>query len=139
MQNLEDTSATEAEREQYLEQIVQERVAEELQRRNDSESATLAGQIYDIAKRNIATEAEKDDLNSIILEADVQELKRKLQRSTQYAKLSGIESVEEKRKSVIACLLRQPGQSLDCKSEVDDFKTSVRNLQRENTGQYYSS
>lgn len=109
---------------------MQERVAAELKKLRHAESAALAQTTYDLSKQNIAAET-NSDLNSVILEADVQELKKKLQRSTQYPEMKGVKDVEAKQGKVIRCLTEKKGRSLDCKAEVDDFKTSVRQLQQE--------
>ena len=109
-------------------------MAAELKKLRDADAESLAQITYDLSKQN--TESEKDtDLNSIILDADVQELKKKVSRQMT---VEGINSkdVERKESAVIACLRKNADRSLDCKKEVEEFKASVRDLQTQFISRY---
>lgn len=126
VQKLEASAESASERELSLESTIQSRVAAELKRLRDAESQALAQTTYDLSKQNIAAES-NPELNSVILAADLEELKQKLARRTPSAR--EMKEVDAKRQSVITCLREKKGRTLDCKSEVENFKNSVRELQ----------
>ncbi|CCG81849.1 Predicted protein [Taphrina deformans PYCC 5710] len=136
VQRLEESTISETDRQLMIESLVQERVAQELQKLRNSESEAFANTTYDLSKQNIAAET-NSDLNSVILEADVQELKRKLKRSSQYSELTGTKLVDTTQSKVVQCLREKKDRSLDCKAEVDAFKASVRELQKEFSAKYH--
>lgn len=99
----------------------------------DAESAALAQTTYELSKQNIASES-NSELNSVILAADLEDLKKQLERRTPNTR--ELKDVEQKKQSVIACLKEKEGRSLDCKAQVEDFKLSVRELQKEFIAKY---
>lgn len=134
VQKLESTATTsDSDRQLALEATIQARVAAELKRLGDAESAALAQTTYDLSKQNIASES-NSELNSVILAADLEDLKKQLERRTPNTR--ELKDVEQKKANVISCLRERKGRTLDCKAEVEDFKASVRELQKDFISKY---
>lgn len=123
-----------------IEALVQERVAAELAKLRDQERSKLAQATYDLGRQNLDREQKASkqgaDLNAVILEQDLAELKRQVQRRTADGTADKVVSAQDKavdaaRSKVLSCLLKNPDRSLDCHAEVDEFKSAVGKLQKE--------
>ena len=123
-----------------IESIVQQRVAEELAKIQQNERQELAKVTYQLGKDNLAREKKSShgDLNAVILQQEIEELKRQVRRRSAAGDKSGggngdaveDKAVENARSRVVACLMQNPGRSLDCHQEVDDFKLAVGKMQK---------
>ena len=124
-----------------IESIVQQRVAEELAKIQQNERQELAKITYQLGKDNLAREKKSSggDLNAVILQQEIDELKRQVRRRSAAGDKSGggaggdaveDKAVENARSRVVACLMQNPGRSLDCHQEVDDFKLAVGKMQK---------
>lgn len=135
--SLESLDSSDSSRHLDLESTIQKRVNEELSRLRDAESKALAQTSYDLSLQNIATES-KSELNSVILAADLEDLKNQLQRRVKQDSDSELaKKVDAKKQGVISCLTTHKERALDCKTEVEEFKASVRELQQEFISRYH--
>jgi altered-inheritance-of-mitochondria protein 13 len=132
--HLDAQSESDLSRAASLEQHIQDRVKQELQKLRSREREALAAATQKYAEENIKKEKGKSGLNSVILEQDIEALKKKLEKRPSLGDED--KSVSAKREAVISCLKAHPGQSLDCDAEVTAFKESVAQLQRKFVERY---
>ncbi|KAF7729629.1 hypothetical protein EC973_004002 [Apophysomyces ossiformis] len=127
---LQTASSSEASnvRPEEVENIVRQRVTEELQRAQEQQEE-LNKQIYgDIAKRNI-----DHDHNSVAMGADIESMIQRIQRSP--AKEIPAD-VAERQEAVILCYKKNESRPLDCWEEVEQFKESVAKAQKKFVAAY---
>ncbi|CAO3653581.1 unnamed protein product [Mucor fragilis] len=114
--------AVSAEINEKVEQLVNERVAEELKRAK-SQQENVNKQTYgEIAKQNI-----DNDHNSVAMAEDIDNMIQKLQRSTPYEIPAAI---AERQEALIVCYKKNQDRPLDCWEEVEQFKHAVAEEQK---------
>lgn len=137
LQHLDSLDSSDSTRSLELESTIQKRVSEELKKLRDAESKALAQISYELSLQNIASES-KSELNSVILSADLDDLKKQVQRRLPQGHDSElVKQVSQRKQGVISCLKDNKDRALDCKTEVEQFKASVRSLQQEFISKYH--
>ncbi|KAI7904071.1 uncharacterized protein BX663DRAFT_551124 [Cokeromyces recurvatus] len=115
--------STEKQQERHIEHIVQQRVAEELEKIKQKEAELKKEFHVELKEQN----AEKDDLNALDMNEDIEAMIKRIARS-------GIKELPAKVKQcqdeVIACYNKNKSRSLDCWKEVDNFKQAVAEEQK---------
>ncbi|KAI9483197.1 MAG: hypothetical protein EXX96DRAFT_557256 [Benjaminiella poitrasii] len=115
--------SAEKQQERQIENIVHQRVAVELEKIKKNE-AKLSQEFYvDLTKKN----AEKDDLNALDMNNDMEDMIKRIARSGAKEFPPKIKQSQEK---VIACYNNNKSRSLDCWKEVADFKQAVAEEQK---------
>ena len=123
-------SQVDASRAQTLELQIQARVAEELQRLHDKESAALKSARETLAEAEKSANAEDQKSNSRHkVSKEVEALRSRLE-GRQKAVRELPASVEQARGDVVRCLRDNDRRPLDCWREVEAFKEEVRKLER---------
>ncbi|KAI5860759.1 DUF1690-domain-containing protein [Durotheca rogersii] len=136
-ESLNSSSETDTSRAQTLELLVQARVADELRRLSEHESALLRA-----AHDKIASNADADDgaatpadgsspshpQHRQTVSKEVEALRARLDKRKQLRPLP--ESVERARSDVVRCLVDNDRRPLDCWREVEAFKEEVRRLEK---------
>lgn len=131
VQSLDSRETSDSSRDLDMESTIQKRVSEELTRLRDAESKALAQTSYELSLQNIAAES-KSELNSVILSADLEDLKKQLQRRVpQQNESELVKQVNQRKLAVVTCLKDNKDKALDCKTEVEEFKASVREMQQQ--------
>ncbi|KAI8069343.1 hypothetical protein BC940DRAFT_297487 [Gongronella butleri] len=106
-----------------VENIVRQRVAEELSR-TQSQDQSLKQQLFDdIAKQNIDS-----DQNSVALSSDIQNMIQRIERSSPKAIPA---DVAERQEALVLCYKNNQSRVLDCWQEVEQFKESVVKAQKQ--------
>ncbi|ORY86898.1 hypothetical protein BCR37DRAFT_376179 [Protomyces lactucae-debilis] len=131
--HLDAQSESDLSRAASLEQHIQDRVKQELQKLRSREREALAAATQKAAEENIGME-KKGGLDSNMLEQDINDLKKKLQKRPTLG--AEDKEVSAQREKVISCLKSHQGRSLDCDHEVTAFKESVAQLQRKFVERY---
>lgn len=124
---------TDTSRLQAQELLVQARVASELKRLHEQETAALRETQEKISASSRDDDADgKSDVDRLSRQAvakEIETLRRKLE-----ARGSGLralpESVETARSQVVRCLRENDRRPLDCWQEVERFKGEVRKLEK---------
>ncbi|GAN02208.1 DUF1690 domain-containing protein [Mucor ambiguus] len=114
--------AVSAEINEKVEQLVSERVAEELKRAK-SQQENVNKQAYgELARQNI-----DNDHNSVAMAEDIDNMIQKLQRSTPSEIPTAI---AERQEALIGCYKKNQDRPLDCWEEVEQFKYAVAEEQK---------
>lgn len=119
-------SQSDTSRAQTLELAVQARVAEELKKLQQKESAVLKA-----AQEKASEILDKEDQGQNSRQAvskEVETLRARLDKRKQVKELP--ESVEKARSEVVRCLIENDRRPLDCWKEVEAFKEEVRRLEK---------
>ncbi|KAI8636673.1 hypothetical protein BD408DRAFT_425756 [Parasitella parasitica] len=115
-------AAVSAESNEKIEQLVRERVEEELKRVRSQQEQVNKRTYGDLAKQNI-----DNDHNSIAMAEDIDGMIQKLQRSTP----SEIpKAIAESQEALIVCYKKNQDRPLDCWEEVEQFKHAVAEEQK---------
>ena len=120
VERLEDPKGTNT----SLDELIQRRVAEELARLKKVEETLTDDAI------SSASTTDSNDLDSVLLRSQLETLKRHVTPSSRAAD----EKVDEAQGKVVTCLRTK--RPLDCRSEIDSFKSVIRDLQQEFIKQY---
>ncbi|RCI03475.1 hypothetical protein CU098_002802 [Rhizopus stolonifer] len=105
-----------------IEQLVRERVAEELKRAKQQQDQVNQRAYGELAKQNI-----KNDHNSIAMTEDIENMIQKLKRSSP----SDIPAaIAEKQEALIVCYKNNQTRPLDCWEQVEQFKHAVAEEQK---------
>ncbi|KAL1935299.1 hypothetical protein VTP01DRAFT_4439 [Rhizomucor pusillus] len=102
-----------------VEEIVRQRVAEELKRLQEQESQREYGEL---AKANI-----DKDYNSVAMGTDIQTMIDRIKRN---APKEIPADIAEHQEAVVACYKKNSSRPLDCWEEVEQFKESVAKAQK---------
>ncbi|BFZ58550.1 hypothetical protein PYCC9005_005613 [Savitreella phatthalungensis] len=145
---LEGSKESEAAKALEIEAIVQERVAQELAKYKDSERKELARVTYELSKRNAEREqsaaskskssGSNTDLNSIILEGELAELKRQVSRRQPSASdkettpdSPEVKSIDDAQTKLMSCLRTHRGKNLECQKELQNFQDALNKIQKQ--------
>ncbi|KAK6839599.1 hypothetical protein PG990_011215 [Apiospora arundinis] len=130
VERLQGNSESDVSRAQTLELAVQARVAEELKKLEQAESAALKAAYQ---KANAAEDEkyqkETDDKNRHTVSKEVEALRTRLDKRKQLRVLP--DSVERARTGVLECLRDNDRRPLNCWQEVENFREEVRRLEKE--------
>ncbi|CEP16506.1 hypothetical protein [Parasitella parasitica] len=121
-ENNKQSAATSTESNEKIEQLVRERVEEELKRARSQQEQLNKRTYGDLAKQNI-----DNDHNSIAMAEDIDGMIQKLQRSTP----SEIpKAIAESQEALIVCYKNNQDRPLDCWEQVENFKSAVAEEQK---------
>ncbi|OBZ84336.1 hypothetical protein A0J61_07613 [Choanephora cucurbitarum] len=100
-----------------IEQLVRERVAEELKRAKEQQEQVNRRTYGELAKQNI-----QNDHNSIAMSEDIEGMIQQLKRS---APSDIPDVIAKKQEALIVCYKNNQTRPLDCWEEVEQFKHAV--------------
>ncbi|KAI8974985.1 hypothetical protein BDB01DRAFT_805609 [Pilobolus umbonatus] len=106
-----------------VEELVRQRVNEELEKLKKNESQLKEKLYVDLADKNL----EKGELNSVKLDSDMESMIDRIKRSS--AK-DLPEYIKSRQDAVITCYRNNPSRTLDCWKEVAEFKDAVAEEQK---------
>ncbi|EMR66769.1 hypothetical protein MGN70_012611 [Eutypa lata] len=131
VESLQGSSESDTTRSQNLELAVQARVASELKKLQEKESAALRAALEKASEYtdNEDREGKASSLSRQQVSKEVETLRARLEKRKQLRQLP--DSVETARGDVVRCLMENDRRPLDCWREVAAFKEEVRRLERE--------
>ncbi|KAH8661881.1 hypothetical protein BX600DRAFT_465007 [Xylariales sp. PMI_506] len=130
VESLQGSTETDRSRAQTLELAVQARVAEELKKLEQQETAALVA-AQKKASELLDADAEKNTSGNSrqAVSKEVEALRTRLDKRKQLRELPA--TVEKARSEVVQCLIANDRRPLNCYKEVEAFKEEVRRLEKE--------
>lgn len=116
-----------------VEEHIQERVEAELQRIRNREEQVRRDVEAELSRRNVETEKRADDpLNAVAMEQDIAALQKRFdQKMVKSTSAADSKMAMAAKEDLLACLKANGTKSLDCWSEVEEFKRRVTHLQQQ--------
>ncbi|KAK4521160.1 uncharacterized protein ATC70_013105 [Mucor velutinosus] len=115
--------STERVQARQVENLVRQRVAEELEKIKQNESELSEKFYIQLTEEN----AEKDNLDAVAINNDIESMVQRISRSTAKELPAQVKTCQDE---VIACYNNNKSRSLDCWKEVAKFKEAVAEEQK---------
>ena len=116
-----------------MDEHIKSRIAAELTRLK-SEEAEIVNQVEAALEkenldRELSSASEGKETSSVVLERDVEEITRKVERHRE--RRAGLDGeMKESREALESCYTRNAGQPLDCWREVANFKQAAEGIEK---------
>ncbi|KAH8916629.1 hypothetical protein BT69DRAFT_757787 [Atractiella rhizophila] len=118
-------------RQEVLDSHIRSKIAREVENLRAEEDEIAAKISAELEKENLDKEVEDGITSSVLLEGDLEEVRRKVERLKEERNLeTSWPSVWKARQEVVECYKTNPDRTLDCASRVGQFKEAVQKVER---------